>query len=190
METVNALLAHLTITTCTLIGHSMGGYVAMAMVELFPQKIEKLVLLNSTPAEDAPERKENRARALELVPKVKDAFVTMAIGNLFAENSRQKLTKEIARLKDEALQMTPEAITAAIKGMKNRKDRTQILKNFTKPKFMICAAQDPIIPISECKIIAKTTNSKLFEVDGGHMSHLEKLNSITKILHFIENICI
>ncbi len=188
-EITNALLKHLKIESCTVVGHSMGGYVVMAMAELFPQKIEKLILLNSTPAEDSKERKLNRKRALQLVPKAKNVFVSMAISNLFAETAREKFQSEIEQLKAEALQMTTKGITAAIKGMKNRKDRTIVLKKFPNPKYIICGTEDPILPIYECKIIAKDTNSELFEVEGSHMSCLENVNEIIKIMHFIENKC-
>ncbi|RDK88216.1 alpha/beta fold hydrolase [Marinirhabdus gelatinilytica] len=189
-EVVFTLLDHLQISTVTLIGHSMGGYVAMAMAEAHPERIEKLVLLNSTPAADSEERKLNRARALKLVPKAKEAFVSMAITNLFTEVSRQKLQPEIESLKTEALQMTAQGITAAIAGMKNRKDRTEVLKSFTSPKFMICGTEDPILTFQECKSIANTSDCRLFELESGHMSHLEKFQEIVKILHFVENICI
>lgn len=185
-EMVISLLDHLRIEKTTLIGHSMGGYVAMAILELCPQKIEKLVLLNATPAEDSQERKENRERALQLVPKVKDAFITMAIGNLFTETHKKKFASKIETLKKEALSMTTEAIVKTIKGMKDRKDHIRTLKDFSKPKFMICGIADPILPIQECKKIAESTNSKLFELEGGHMSHLENFNILVKILHFIE----
>lgn len=189
-EIVNALLNHLNIKKCSVVGHSMGGYVAMALVELFPAKIEKLVLLNSTPAEDSKERKLNRERALQLIPKAKDTFIGMAISNLFAETAREKFQIEIEDLKTEALEMTTEGITAAIKGMKNRKDRSAVLKSFPKPKFMICGIADPILPIQECKIITEDSGARLFELQVGHMSHIEDTTSIIEIVHFIENNCI
>ncbi len=189
-EITRALLLHLDIKKYTVVGHSMGGYVAMAMAELFPEQIEKLVLLNSTPAEDAPERKLNRERALQLVPKAKDAFVSMAISNLFAENARILFQSEIEHLKTEALKIPVQGIIAAIKGMKNRKDRTATLKDFQKPKFMICGIEDPILPLQECRIITEHSNTRLFELKGGHMSHIENLDETVKIVHFIEFNCI
>lgn len=189
-EITNGLLEHLKIANCTVLGHSMGGYVAMALVELFPQRVEKLILLNSTPAEDSPKRKANRERALQLVPKTRNAFVSMAITNLFAETARTKFESEIEQLKAEALQMTTQGITAAIKGMKDRKDRTAVLKEFSKPKYLLCGTQDPILPLQECINIAKDTDSELFKLDGGHMSYIEQTVLVVKIVHFIENNCI
>ena len=56
------LLAFENFQSATLLGHSMGGYVALAFGELFPEKIEKLILLNSSPSPDSISRKENRNR--------------------------------------------------------------------------------------------------------------------------------
>ena len=52
-ETVEAVLKHLKIRKCTLIGHSLGGYVVLAFAEKNPQKIKGLCLLNSTSNEDS-----------------------------------------------------------------------------------------------------------------------------------------
>src|SRR5690606_23884260 len=56
-QVVDALIDHLQIPIATLIGHSMGGYVTMAFTEMYADKVEKLVLLNSTPIADSEEKK-------------------------------------------------------------------------------------------------------------------------------------
>ncbi len=53
---VNEVLENLKIEKAIILGHSMGGYVALAFAELYPQKIQKLVLLNSTSKEDSAEK--------------------------------------------------------------------------------------------------------------------------------------
>lgn len=187
---VATLMEHLHITEATIVGHSMGGYVAMALTELHIEKVETLVLLNSVPSADSEERKRNRERALQLVPNAKDAFISMAITNLFSAPSRDIFYAEIDRAKKEALTFPLVGITKAIKGMKDRVDRTAILKDFSKPKYMICGIHDPIIALSDSKAIANQTNSKLFEVEGSHMNHIENEAEIVKILHFIEKKCL
>src|SRR5690606_26877961 len=136
-EVVNEMLKYLHVPAATFIGHSMGGYVSLAYAELFPEKVEKLVLLNSTPAADSEERKENRDRALKIIDQNAKAYIGMAIGNLFAETSREKFTAEIDALKKEAYSFPMEGIKAAIKGMRDRKDRTEVLRQFNKEKFMV-----------------------------------------------------
>ncbi len=85
-EVVDEIIQQLQISTATFIGHSMGGYVALAYTELFSEKVEKLILLNSTPVSDSEERKENRDRALKVIDKNPQAYISMAIGNLVCRN--------------------------------------------------------------------------------------------------------
>jgi pimeloyl-ACP methyl ester carboxylesterase len=185
-----SLLTHLNISEAIFVGHSMGGYVLMALAEVAPSKISKLVLLNSTPSEDTPERKANRERALLLVPKAKDAFVSMAISNLFSEKNRIAFASTIERSKKEALTFPLEGILAAIKGMKDREDRTHILATFSNEKHMIAALEDPILPFSDCISISEETNTPLHSVAGGHMSHVENFVKIVKIVRLIVNNCV
>jgi pimeloyl-ACP methyl ester carboxylesterase len=75
-EAVQAVLAELRIRKAILVGHSMGGYVALAFAELYPDFV-KLVLLNSTAKEDNHERKLNRDRAIKAVKQSYKGFVGM-----------------------------------------------------------------------------------------------------------------
>lgn len=184
-EVVNSLLKELKVESATFIGHSMGGYVALAYAELHEKEVEKLILLNSTSAADSEERKENRDRSLDIVDKVPEAYISMAIGNLFAESSREKFGSEIEALKKEAYAFPIEGIQAAIRGMRDRKDRTEILKNFKKAKYMVLAKEDPILPLLESKKLAEDSNVEVKIIDGGHMSLIENLSSIVEYLHFI-----
>ncbi|MBZ0327651.1 MAG: alpha/beta hydrolase [Altibacter sp.] len=183
---VRFVLQHLKISEAIFVGHSMGGYVALAYAELFEAEVTSLVLLNSTPAEDSAERKENRVRALSVIEKNPTAFISMAITNLFAEGSQKVYASEITTIKNIALRFPLAGIIAAIKGMKDRQDRTSVLKQFSKKKYMICATEDPIMPFEIAAIWAKFCNATLIKVSGGHMSHIEQKEEIVNFLHFIE----
>src|SRR5690606_41105093 len=112
---------------------------------------EKLILLNSTPIADSEERIENRNRALKVIDQNPQAYISMTIGNLFAETSREKFVSEIETLKNEAYSFPVEGIKAAIRGMRDRKDRTEVLTGFKKGKYMILEEDDPIFPMLEAK---------------------------------------
>ncbi|MEZ4779947.1 MAG: alpha/beta hydrolase, partial [Flavobacteriaceae bacterium] len=154
-EAVNSLLISLKISEVILMGHSMGGYVALAFTELFEEKVGKLLLLNSTTEADSTERKENRNRAIDLITKGKNPFLSMAIPHLFSETSRKTFSEAIEILKKEAFLFPTEGIIANIKGMRNRKERTFVLKNFSKEKWIICGIEDPIVPVTTSKSISK-----------------------------------
>lgn len=185
-EIVYAVLTHENIKTASLVGHSMGGYVALAFAERHPEMCSEIILLNSTPKQDTAERKENRNRAIALVKKNKNGFLSMAISNLFAEENKTRFTKEIQGLKKEALQMKTQGIIAALEGMKIRKDRTQFLKKLSTPKTIIAGSLDPIMPLESLKIVAKSCHCQLTIWEGGHMSTIENRSEMLKYMHFIE----
>ncbi len=186
-EAVYSLLEKLAIPEVMLLGHSMGGYVALAFADLFPDAFTHLMLLNSTAAADSPERIVNRNRALELIQNEKRGFITSAIPQLFCEASRKRFTGEIEVLIEEAKLFPTEGIAANIRGMRDRKDRTAFLKTVEKPKIIICGENDPIIPLEHSKTLAIAAETPLEILPGSHMSWLENLVEIVKIVHFIEN---
>ncbi|MCW5518329.1 alpha/beta hydrolase [Aureitalea sp. L0-47] len=183
---VRALMAHLQIESVSLIGHSMGGYVALAFLESYQEMVRQIILLNSTPYADSEERRQNRGRALELIPKNKNLFIPVAITNLFAEDTRNEFSTEIEQLIRDANHMPVDGILAAIRGMRDRKGRSSVLKRFSGSKVIIAGTKDSVVPINDSRKVAKMTGSKLFEVDSGHMTLVENVKEIPNIVHFIE----
>lgn len=185
-KVVNALMVSLKIPEAILLGHSMGGYVALAFTELYEEKVSKLLLLNSTTESDSEERKANRNRAIQLIAKEKKGFLTMAISNLFSETSRKIFSEAVETLKKEAFLFPSEGIIAIIKGMRDRKDRTEVLKKFPREKWIICGAEDPLIPLTISKSISKQTHVPIKILQGSHMSWLENEQEIVNFLLFVD----
>lgn len=185
-EVVNFILVENKINKVSFIGHSMGGYISLAFVEKFPTKVDSLVLLNSTSEEDSPDRKINRDRAVKIIKHNKEVFIKMAIRSLFPEIQQKKYQNFINDLSKNAISFSTEGIIASIKGMKVRKDRTSILKSFKGEKYMISGKEDPVIPFSSSKKVAKLSQTKLLKVSSGHMSINENIDEIVKIMHFID----
>ncbi len=183
-DSVIEVLNYLQIKKANFAGHSMGGYVIMALLKKYPEKISKISLINSTPAEDTQEKKENRERVAGLVSKNKYAFVSMAISNLLTSENQKKFKSEIEILKYNAQKMSPEAITAAAIGMKNRLDSTKIFKEFKGEKFIIVGIQDPVVDVANTLQIAKKTNAEIIEFPDGHLSFIENRD---QLLHFLKS---
>ncbi len=185
-EVVHYILEENNILKTSFIGHSMGGYIALAFTEKYETKVKTLVLLNSTTLSDSPERKTNRDRAIRVIQNNSQVFIKMAITSLFPENKQNKFTPEINLFIKEALQFPTKGIIATIVGLKNRKDRTSILKNFRGNKYMICGENDPIVPFPEVKEVAFKSKTTLKSVKSGHMSVNENIDEIINLMHFIE----
>ncbi len=185
-EVVHSILEENNIEKASFIGHSMGGYVCLAFTEKYPSKIETLVLLNSSSEADSKERKKNRNRAIQVIQTHKEVFIKMGITALFKDDKQEEFQHLIEKFSSEAFLFPVEGIVASIKGMRDRKDRSSILKHFKGNKYMISGIEDPIIPISSSEKIALTTNTKLYKVQSGHMSINENIDEIVKITRFIE----
>lgn len=179
---VKAVLDIATNTKPIFIGHSMGGYVSLAYLDLFPDKISGLVLLNSTSFPDSKERKINRSRAISIVKKNPNAYTSMAIANLFAEKNRQTYKNEIEKIKNEASRTPLQGIIAALEGMKIRKDHTETLLKFKGDKIIFTGKKDPVLSYPQSLNESKLCKTNLVILDGGHMSHIENKEDLIKSL--------
>jgi len=188
-EMVNAVLKKTKTKNHVLIGHSMGGYVSLAYTDLFPEMTSGLVLLNATSLPDNPERQLNRSRAIAIVKKNPDAYTSMAIANLFAQENRLHYKTQIEEIKDEASKTPLQGIISALEGMKIRKDRTAVLSKFAKPKIIFAGKKDPVLSYAQTLEESKQYKTTLISFDGGHMSYLENKDEVVKSLHkFLKNI--
>lgn len=181
-EAVAAVLSHLRIRKAVFLGHSMGGYVALAFAEMYPETMKGLVLLNSTSRADSEERKANRDRAIKAVKQNYSAFISMAISNLFSENNRERLSTIIENVKKEALKTPLQGIVASLEGMKIRIDREVLLHLTPYPKMLILGEKDPVLPFEETKDQTEATEVQLITLPDGHMSHLENTEALTTVL--------
>lgn len=186
-EAVEAVLKHLRIRRPTIIGHSMGGYVALAFAEKNPDALKGLVLMNSTAVADSEEKKSNRDRAIIAVKQNHKTFIRMAIGNLFRPKNRKLFAKDIKVIIKEALETPLQGIVAALEGMKIREDR-EVLLHFTPyKKMMVIGKKDPVLNYNALIEQTRDTEVKCVEFPDGHMSHIENKDKfLQEIIHFIE----
>lgn len=172
-DMVHEVLHELKIRKAVFVGHSMGGYVALAFAELYPDTLKGLVLLNSTSRADSEERKQNRDRAIKAVKQDYTTFVRLSIANLFSEDNRERLNEEIEKVKLEALQTPLQGIVASLEGMKIRKDREVLLHFGPYPKMLILGKKDPVLNYEDSLEQIENTDVKLVSFPDGHMSHIE-----------------
>lgn len=187
-HSVYAVLKSLGLRRVQLVGHSMGGYVALAFMEHYPKMVKSICLMNSTSMADSSEKKKNRDRAIRSVKKNYRAFVMLSITNLFKPANRNIFTDEIKSVTLQALNTPLQGIIAALEGMKLRPNREKILRNSTIKKMMIIGKEDPVLDYKSIREEAKRTRVKLVEFPDGHMSHIENKNEFTNaLLSFISN---
>lgn len=181
-DVVHAVLSELKIRKAIFVGHSMGGYVALAFAEFYADNIKGLILLNSTSRADSDERKSNRDRAIKAVKQNYTNFVRLSIANLFSEDNRERLAEEIENVKTEALKTPLQGIVASLEGMKARKDREVILHFASYPILLILGKNDPVLNYEESLEQIDGTTTKLVTFPDGHMSHIENRDDLKKVL--------
>ncbi len=181
-ETIEAVLKHLRIRKCILVGHSLGGYVALAFAEKQPQKIKGLCLMNSTSNADDNERKALRARANKMIQTNFSNMVRLSFSNLFGPISKIKHKEQLEIALSEALQTPVQGYIAAQEGMRIRSNRNPILADNDFKKLIIAGEKDPVLDVNTTKEEAKKTNSEIIIFPNGHMSHIENKYELIEVL--------
>jgi len=181
-DMVFAVLSELRIRKAAFIGHSMGGYVALAFAELYPDAIKGIALINSTSVADSDERKKNRDRAIQVVKKDHASFVKLSIANLFSEDNREKFADKIEAIKGEALKTPLRGIVAALEGMKIRKDREVLLHFGPYPIVLVLGKKDPVLNYEDSLEQIENTRVQLVSFPDGHMSPVENEQELAETL--------
>lgn len=186
---VKTVLDYLKLRKYIIIGHSMGGYVALALANQFPQNIKGLCLMNSSALPDTEEKKKNRERAIKAVKLDYKKVVRIAIPMLFSEHNRTIFITEIEQITNEALQILPQSIIASQEGMKIRKNYTSVYKTANYPIQLIIGKQDPALDYKPLIEQTKNTNVQVIEFPDGHMSHIENKEDLLIALSSFIKIC-
>ena len=181
-DMIFAVLISLRIRKIVFVGHSMGGYVALAFAELYPDNVKGLFLLNSTSRADSDERKINRDRAIKAVKQNHTNFVRISITNLFSEDNREVLAKEIEKVKLQALKTPLQGIVASLEGMKIRKDREVLLHFAPYPIQLVLGKKDGVLIYDDTIDQIEGTKVELTTFPDGHMSHIENEKELKIVL--------
>ena len=127
-----------------IVGHSLGGYVALAMIEKRPEMFSSLCLFHSTAIADSPEKKDSRNKVVEFVEKNGPvAFTTNFIAPLFADNDNAG----IERVRRISSQSSADAVIGYTMAMRDRPDRINALQEFNKPTLFMGGDRDPGIAV-------------------------------------------
>ena len=183
-ETVNEVVNFLEIDKFTLIGHSMGGYVAMEYVAKYPQKIEKFCLFHSTPFADSDEKIKERERIIELIKQGKKIQLAKNhVEKTFANENLSKYEQIIGFMKIIAINTPDEGVIATLNGMKTRQNHYETLKNTPIQCLWILGKKDNFININNLSKIKIPKNCKLKILENsGHQGYIEEEEKSIQII--------
>lgn len=179
LEVLN-VLDYLKIDSCTVVGHSMGGYVGLEM-SFSSDKVNRLILLNSNFWEDSANKKIDRKRVAQIVTKNKSLFLYEAIPNLF--NRPENHDEHIKSLIQSAQKMEASTIGLVSIAMSKRRSFESEIDRIKDKMFIIQGKYDQIVPVELMNDAIKSIQNSVIEyTETGHMSHLEATNQTQMLL--------
>jgi len=191
-EVVRTILIEEKIKSCTFIGHSMGGYIALAYAELYEQEMNGLGLFHSSAFADDEERKNARQKGIDFMEKYgAPAFLQQTIPNQFGSEFKADHRAEIDQLLKAAQDFDNVSLIQYYQAMMQRSDRRHILKTFAKPILFIMGEKDKTLNLQD--ILAQSHQPWRSHVyilkNAAHMGMWEeKEKSNTILLSYIRHV--
>jgi 3-oxoadipate enol-lactonase len=169
---------------CVAVGFSMGGYVALALHALYPERLAGLVLADTRSEADTEEGRKGRlGMARDVMERGANAALGMA-DKLLAPETLAARADLVERVRGMIAEATPEAIASAALGMAQRSDRTGELPAIRVPVLAIAGEHDAITPPEGARKMAEAVADGTFELiaGGGHLANLEQPEAFNKAL--------
>jgi pimeloyl-ACP methyl ester carboxylesterase len=188
-DAVKAVLDASDVDQCVMVGHSMGGYVALAFAEKYYFLLRGLGLINSHAFADSQEKQEYRQQVCQQAAVNRAGYIINFVGGLFDESKRKQLDQEIKDLQDQCLETSLEGLQAAQRGMACRRERIDVLQHLECPTLFVYGKNDKRLPLEFA--VSQAMEAQHAEIlllsNVGHMSFLEERDYVKlRLLNFVQ----
>ena len=179
---IAGLLDHLGIQKTAIVGHSMGGYVALAFARLYPDRLTGLGLVSSQVLADPPDRREGRYKSAK---DVSENGIDSVVATMTPKFTANEKLQAFARASME--QQQPTAYIGALKAMAERPDSTPLLASLEIPVVVVHGTSDALIPVDRAREVkAALAQAHLVEISGvGHMPMMEATEQTAAALRYL-----
>jgi pimeloyl-ACP methyl ester carboxylesterase len=184
-EQVKNLLDFLKIDKAIFIGHSLGGYVNLALAEKYPFIVEKMCLFHSTALADTPEKKDTRNKVIDFVQKVGvERYIESFVSPLFYQPRLKELKNSILEVEKVGKTTPLETITSVVAAMRDRENRLEVVKNIEYPILYIIGKNDGAVAFESYQeqINCNSLIETLILEETGHMGMFERPKEILETL--------
>jgi 3-oxoadipate enol-lactonase len=184
-QDISALMDDLRIDRAVMGGLSMGGYVALAFYQLFPHRVEKLLLADTRAQADTNEGKATRAEQVEqILAEGMAGIVNAMLPKLLSPETVSKRPEIVKRLREMMMHTNPEGAAAALRGMAEREDQTGRLSQIRVPTLIVVGKEDPITPVADSeKMHDGIVGSQLVVIENAsHVSNIEQPEQFNRAL--------
>jgi pimeloyl-ACP methyl ester carboxylesterase len=191
-EALKGLFDSLDLKKVFLVGHSLGGYVSLAFLELFPEYLSGYCLFHSQPFPDTAAGLNKRRREIEIV-KVgkKNLMYPDNVTKMYADSNLDRFSRQLQRSKSIASKIPADGIIAVLNGMMIRPSRLKFMEEGKVPCLWILGLMDNYIP---CDLIQNQVNLPpnarvVILKNSGHMGFIEEEDiSVRVIANFVRKL--
>lgn len=177
------------VSKCTIIGHSLGGYIAQNFLRLYPDYVRSIININSHPYPDTPEVHQNRDREIDLIKGGKHlVLASNVIPKMYFKPNLRLFDDKILQTVELCEMHDPSGLAATVCGMKNRESQLDVLANTDKPVLFIFGDKDPYFSVEMIEELQKQLPRCSFSIvpDTAHCSFIEKENVVyERIIEFL-----
>jgi pimeloyl-ACP methyl ester carboxylesterase len=184
-DELHRFITNANIHKCTLIGHSMGGYIALAFAEKYPGMLEGFGLFHSTAYADDETKKHQRNQMIELLKNHgAETFIKSTANNLFGDRYKELYPEKIKEHINYFGKLPSDALIAGIIAMRNRPDRTHVLKSMPFPILFIIGMQDKLIPFESLISLSEYPKQSypFILAEAGHLGMVERPDATARMI--------
>ena len=176
-DVVKDVMANIGVKECIIGGHSLGGYIALSCIVRHPELFSRLIIFNSNPYPDAPEKQALRSQEIETIKKGGlSKIADVAIPHLYKPSNLRACNDKIKETIDLCDTHDPLGICASIKGLQTRPDRREDLKSWKKPALWLYGDSDLHMTPDRIQFMKDTypAFTHIVVPECGHMSFIEQ----------------
>jgi|SRR5579872_5369386 len=183
---VAAVLDALGIDRACIVGHSLGGYVAMAFCRMYSERVTRLALVCSRLAADTPEAAKSREELADRVEREDrvEPIVDSYIPRLFSQCLLEKRSPIVERARAMSLQNSAAGLASMLRGMAQRVDACDIAEDLQMPVLIVAGGADQVVPPGEAEQMARAfprANLRMLR-GSGHLPMLEEPEALGDLL--------
>lgn len=186
-DELHRFLTNANIRKCTLIGHSMGGYISLAFAEKYGSMLEGFGLFHSTAYADDEAKKHQRNQMIDLLRNYgTESFIKNTAPNLFGDRYKELYPERIKEHISYFGKLPADALIAGITAMRNRPDRTGVLAKMPFPVLFIIGMQDKLIPFESVISVSEFPKKSypLILSEAGHMGMVERPDATARMINW------
>jgi pimeloyl-ACP methyl ester carboxylesterase len=184
-EVIHSIIHEENIESCPVIGHSMGGYIVLALMEHYWNHVSAFGLFHSSSFADSEEKKATRKKGIEFIQQNgASEFLKTTTPNLFSPLTKEERPELINQQVAASDNFSAAALVSYYEAMIQRPDRTNMLRKATVPVLFIMGKYDVAVPmedsLKQCHLPEKSYIYILR--NSGHMGMLEEKDKCNEIL--------